>query len=197
MQSCVACLRDSLHAFLDRHFFEQGDEVHHGFGGADDVYDPGGVVADRAYPGQAGDFGGDVEETSDAAGGRGVEHYGVVDVRAGTVVPGTLRGAAAHCFGDFAGQEDVAGAGRDRGGEVDDAEAAECTADPAQAVEHLQVFQERCLSVDGERVDRAAVVGGGDFAFRIGQRVEAEERGDAVPFFNFHQQHFAAFRGQG
>ena len=63
-------------------------------------------------PGQPGDLGVDVEEPGDPAGGRGVEHDGVVH----RAPAARVRRTASY---DLAGEQHVAQPGRDRRGEVD------------------------------------------------------------------------------
>ncbi len=70
-------------------------------------------------PGQAGELAVDAEELGDPAGGRRVEHHRVV-------LPGVASAAAVlGGLEDLAGEQHVADAGRERGRELDDAEAVE------------------------------------------------------------------------
>ena len=79
-------------------------------------------------------------------GRRGVHHDGVVDRLL------ALLGAG-HDLADLAGEQHVAQAGRDRRRELDGADPAHRAAGQAEVVEHVEVFEERRLDVDGQRVD--------------------------------------------
>ena len=112
-----------------------------------------GLRLDRPDLGEAGDLGVDLEELADAAGGRGVEDHGVVRDRS---VP--VR-AALDGLVDLAGEQDVADAGGDGGGEVDHAELVERLPGAAELVEHREVLQQRRLRVDVQRVDLPGAAG--------------------------------------
>ena len=122
-------------------------------------------------------------------GRRGVDDDGVVDRLL------ALLGAG-HDLLDLAGEQHVAQARRDRRRELDRADAAHRPAGQAEVVEHVEVFEERRLGVDRQRVDLAAAVGGGDLDLLVGQRRHVEELRNALAPFDFHQQHLAATGGQ-
>ena len=135
-----------------------------------------------------GDIGqrlGHVQESGDPAGGRRVDHDGVIQR--------SLVGVESDGgFLDFAGQQDVAQPRSDRGGELDRPDPAHRPPGQSKVVEHVEVFQERGLEVDGQRIDVSAAVGGCDLDFLVGQRWNIEELGNALAPFNFHQQHLPA-----
>ena len=156
-----------------------------------------GLGLDRAHLREAGQLGVDAEELADAAGGRRVEHHGVV--RDLVLVP-TAAGPL-HRLVDLAGEEHVAHAGRDGGGEVDDAEAVERLPGAPELVVHREVLQQRRLGIDVERVDLAGAsvpVGRalGDAALLVGQRVDVEHAGDALAALDLAEEHVATGRGQ-
>ena len=132
---------------------------------------------------------GDVEEAGDAAGRRRVDDDGVVN---GLLA---LLGAGDD-LPDLAGEQHVAQARRDRRRELDGPDPAHGAAGEAEVVEHVEVLEERGLGVDRQRVDGAATVGGGDLDLLVGQRWHVEQLRDALPPFDFHQQHLAAACGE-
>ena len=137
---------DRLERLLDRQRLQQGDEVDGGEVGVQHLDHAFGLRVHRAALGQIRHRLGDVEEAGDAAGRRGVHHDGVVDrllalLGAGDDLP------------DLAGEQHVAQARRDRRRELDGADAAHRAAGQPEVVEHVEVFEERRLDVDGQRVD--------------------------------------------
>ena len=170
--------------------------MHRRAGRAEQPHHLVGLGLDRADLGQPGQLAVDAEELGDPAGRRRVEHDGVV--LDGVLVAGVALGGLV----DLAGEQHVAHAGRDRGGELDDAEAVERPAGAAELVVHREVLQQRRLGVDVQRVDHAgagAVVvdqAGGDPALGVGQRVDVEHPGDALSALDLAQQHVLAVGGQ-
>ena len=130
-----------------------------------------------------------IEEAGDPAGGRGVDHDGVVHM------PSRLVDADDALL-DLSGEDDIAQTRRNRGRELDGADALHRTPSQAEVVEHLEVLHKRRLDLDGERVHRSAALGGGDLEFLGRQRRYVEKLGDALPVFDLDQQHLAATRGE-
>ncbi len=108
-----------------------------------------------------------------------------------------LLGAPRRCLVDLAGQQHVADTGRDRGGEVDHAEAVERFAGPAEPVEHVEVLHQRGLGVDRQREDLAAVGADGDPALGVRQRCDVEQRRDPLAALDLAEQYLLAPGGQG
>ena len=102
---------------LYRHLLQQRDHVHRGHRRAQQRRHALALGLDRADLGQPGGLRGDVEEAPDPAGRRRVEHHRVVD-------PAAVRGAGRRLL-DLAGEQHVAQARGDRGGEVDRADLAQ------------------------------------------------------------------------
>ncbi len=191
----VAQLGDAVQGLLDRHLLQHGDEVHDGLRRADDLLHGVGVPADRPDPGQVGYLAGDVQEPADPAGRRGVHHDGVVDAAALVVL-------APDGLGGLAGEQHVAQAGRDGGGEVHHAELGQRGARVAQAVEHLEVLDQGRLGVGHQGEDVAALVSlraeaDRDPALGVGQRRHVEQLGDALTALDLHEQHLPAIGGEG
>src|SRR4029078_11294712 len=78
-------------------------------------------------------------------------------------------GATPRRLVHLAGQQYVARARRDGGGEVDDAEAVEGASRTAELVVHLQVLQQCRFAVDGESEQVTAPRGHRDLAFLVRQ----------------------------
>ena len=187
--------RDRVGGLLDRHLLQQRHHVHRGDRRAQDRGHAVALGLDRPDLGQPGGLGGHVEEPADPAGRRRVQHHRVVD-------PVAVHGPGDRLL-DLAGQQHVADAGRDRGGEVDRAELLQRPPGPAQLVEHVQVLQQGLLGVDREREHLAAAAGrgarvaGGDRPLLVRQRGPVEDPGDALALLHLDQQGAPAVRGQG
>ncbi len=190
-QPQVAQLRDAVERLLHRHVLEHGDQVDPAELRAQQVHHAVGLVPHGADLGQPGELAVDVEELRDPAGRGCVEHHGAVP--AGVLV----AAVAVHRLVDLAGQQHVAQPRRDRGGEVDDAEAVEHLAGAAEPVVHREVLQQRALEVDREGVDVAGALRAlHDAALLVGQRRHVEELGDALPGLHLAQQHVLAAGGE-
>ena len=178
--------RDGLLGLGHRHVLEQGHQVHDRGARAQQRGDRVGLRPDRPDLGDARHRVVDVEELPDAARGRGVEDDGVV--RGGQVLD-----PAADRLVDLAGEQDVAQARRDRGDEVDHAEAVERPAGQAQVVEGLEVLAQRVLGVDRQAEDAAAGRGAGEATFLVAlQRRHAEELAQPLALLDLAEQHAAA-----
>ena len=123
---------------------------------------------------------GDVKEPRDTAGRRSVHHDGVVR---GSFV-GTQPN---HGFLDLAGQQHVAKSGCDRRGELDGTDPAHGAAGDSEVIEHVEVFEERGLNIDGQGVDMPAAIGRGDFGLFVGEGRNVEELRNPLAPFDFHQ----------
>jgi hypothetical protein len=133
----------------------------------------------------------DIEKLGDPAGGRGVEHHRVIRI-----------GPPLHTPPDrlvhLAGQQHVAQAGGDRGGEVDGAEPVQRLPGQAEMVEGVQVFQQCVLGIDRQTEHAAAGRGPADPALLVpGQIRHLEQLGDPVAPFHLAQQDAATAGGQG
>ena len=157
--------------------------------GVQNLDDAVGLRMHRAALGQIRHRLGDVEEAGDATGRRRVDDDGVVN---GLFA---LLGAGDD-LADLAGEKHVAQAGGDRRRELDGPDPVHGAAGQPEVVEHGEVLEERGLGVDCQRVDGAAAVGGGDLDLLVGQRWHVEQLCDALPPFDFHQQHLAAAGGE-
>ena len=133
---------------------------------------------------------GGVQEARDPARRRGVDDNRVVNRKLVLV-------EAHHRLFDLAGEQHVAQAGRDRRRELDRTDAAHRPARDAEVVEHVEVFQERGLDVDRQRVDLAAPLGGRDLDLLVGQRRDVEELRNPLAPLNFDEEDLAASRCQG
>jgi hypothetical protein len=63
-------------------------------------------------------------------------------------------------------------------------------------VEHVEIFEEGLLGVDGQRTHLAAAGHLGDPQLLVGQRLGLEELGDALPALHLDQQRAPPVRGQ-
>ncbi len=143
-----------------------------------------GLSTDRTHFGQSGDLGAHVEEPGDPTGRRRVKDDGVI-----CLAPGTGRVRTVHRLLHLAGEQHIADPGRDRGGEVDGADLAECLACAAQVVEHLQVFQQRLFRVDGEREDLTATGSACHLTLSVGQWRGVEQLRDLLTPLDLGEQH--------
>ena len=198
-----AQLGDPVGGLLHGHLLEDGDEVDGRQRRAQQLHHLVGLRLHRADLGQSRQLGVDPEELADAAGGRRVEHHGVVHDGRGLAAlladPGPLDRLV-----DLAGQQHVAHTGRDGGGEVDHPEAVERLPGAAELVVHREVLQERGLRVDvqGVHLPGAAVLvrrALGDASLLVGERVDVEHPGDALAALDLAEQHVLArtWRGRG
>ena len=142
-------LGDRVHGLLHRHLLQQRDHVHRGHRRAQQRGDALALGLDRAHLGQPGGLRGDVEEPADPAGRRRVQHHRVVH-------PPCRRAVRVVASLTLPVSSTSRRPGRDRGGEVDRADLAQRPAGRAQLVEHLEVFEQRLLGVDGQRAHLAA-----------------------------------------
>jgi len=181
---------DAVHRLLNRHLLQQRHQVDRGLRRFQHPHHGLRLVVYRADPGQARHLVVDVEETGDPAGRRRVEHHRVVHRPARLVL-------AAHRLADLAGEQHVAQAGGDGGGEVDRAELLQRPAGPAELVEHVEVVEHRQLGVDRQCVHLAAARRGGDLPLLVRQRLGLEELGDALPLLDLTEQHAAALGREG
>jgi len=146
--------------------------------------------------GQVCDLVVDVEEAHHPAGRWGVQDDGVVrGCDAGPLCPVVL--APPNRLIDLAGEQDVAHAGRDCGGEVDGAEPLQHPARATELVVHLEVFQQGGLGIHREPEDLSAVGSVSDADLRRGQRGDVEGLADALASLDLGQQHPPALPGQG
>ncbi|CPZ25218.1 Uncharacterised protein [Mycobacteroides abscessus] len=149
-----------------------------------------GLGMDRAALGDIGQRGRHIQEAGDPPGGWSVDHHRVVHMPPGLV-------GADDALLDFSGQDHVTQARCDGGGELDRTDALHRASGQAQVVEHVEVFHERRLDLDGECVHHPTAFGGRDLEFLRRQRWHIEKLGDALPILDLDQQHLAAARGQG
>ena len=162
-QAGRAQLGEAVQRLLHRHLLQQRDQVHRGLRRAQHRASPRRPGLDRPDPGQPGHLGVDVEEAGDPAGRRRVHHHRVVvDTR--RAAAGRALSVRPHRLVGLAGQQHVAHARGDGGGEVDRAEAAQRARRPGRACRTCRGIEQRLLGVDGQRVDLAAARGDRDRA---------------------------------
>src|SRR5665811_132123 len=181
-------LGDGVDGLLNRHLLEQRHHVDDRLRRRQHRCDRVGLRADRADPREVGNLVVDIEESCNAAGGRGVQDDGVVGPRC-TRTLGFVLPVASDRLVDLADQQNVPDAWRDRGGEVDGAELLQQPAGTAELVVHVEVLQQGCLGVDREPEDLAALRRVRDACLDRGQWGDVEGLADALASFDLGQQH--------
>jgi hypothetical protein len=131
----------------------------------------------------------DVEEAADSSGRGSVDDNGVVHAFAGSI-------GADDALLDLAGEQNVAKAGSDGGGEFYGAELTHRPAGEAEVVEHFEVFEERGLDVDGQSHHFTATFGGRDLGLLRWKRRYVEELRDSLAALDFHEENALAAFGQ-
>ena len=146
---------------------------------------------DRPDLGQPGQLVVDVEELGDPAGGRGVQHDRVV--LAGALVAAVAVGRLV----DLAGQQHVAHARGDRGGELDRRRTGRAPCRPGRGGSTCRgtpAAPTRRRWPARRRRRTAGRAGPGDQALLVGQRRDVEELRDALAALDLAQQHGLAAR---
>ena len=121
--------------------------------------------------------------------GGAIDDNGVVHAFAGSI-------GADDALLDLAGEQNVAKAWSDCGGEFDGAELTHRPAGEAEVVEHFEVFEERGLDVDGQSHHFTATFGGRDLGLLRWKRWYVEELRDSLAALDLHEENALAAFGQ-
>ena len=139
-----------------------------------------GLGMHRAALGQIRNRLGHVEESGDTAGRRGIHHDRVVDRPLFGVHPD-------HRFLDLAGQQHVTQPGSNRCRELHDSDPPQGASGDPEVVEHIEVFHEGGLELDGQRIDMSAAFSRRDLGLLVRQWGNVKKLRNPLAPFDFHQ----------